>query len=202
MVAWDRVGHDHVLRAIKEYDRLGPERSSRSMGSRRRRLMSSPGKTAATRPKPSWAWLMNSQQESVSLRATSKAANQAPSECLESWDSRPSRYDGRPKLSGAIVLPGSPRWRRRLRGPRAAVALGPYAFLMLEAPIPSRTLTPRSPCFPPCEDVETRLWPTFFGTDCARGNKTIRKSVVSIDTIRMKSIHLGRCKCSPALGSY
>jgi hypothetical protein len=26
MVAWDRVGHDHVLRAIKEYDRLGPER--------------------------------------------------------------------------------------------------------------------------------------------------------------------------------
>ena len=26
MVAWDRVDHDHVLRAIKEYDRLGPER--------------------------------------------------------------------------------------------------------------------------------------------------------------------------------
>ena len=26
MVAWDRVGHDHVLQAIKEYDRLGPER--------------------------------------------------------------------------------------------------------------------------------------------------------------------------------
>ena len=26
MVAWDRVGHDHVLQAIKVYDRLGPER--------------------------------------------------------------------------------------------------------------------------------------------------------------------------------
>jgi hypothetical protein len=26
MVAWDRVGHDQVLQAIKEYDRLGPER--------------------------------------------------------------------------------------------------------------------------------------------------------------------------------
>ena len=26
MVAWDRVTRDHVLRAIKEYDRLGPER--------------------------------------------------------------------------------------------------------------------------------------------------------------------------------
>jgi hypothetical protein len=26
MAAWDRVGNDHVLRAIKEYDRLGPER--------------------------------------------------------------------------------------------------------------------------------------------------------------------------------
>ena len=26
MVAWDRVSRDHVLRAIKEYDRLGPER--------------------------------------------------------------------------------------------------------------------------------------------------------------------------------
>ncbi|HTV93851.1 MAG TPA: hypothetical protein VMG98_14140 [Verrucomicrobiae bacterium] len=26
MVTWDRVTHDHVLRAVKEYDRLGPER--------------------------------------------------------------------------------------------------------------------------------------------------------------------------------
>ena len=26
MVAWDSVSRDHVLRAIKEYDRLGPER--------------------------------------------------------------------------------------------------------------------------------------------------------------------------------
>jgi hypothetical protein len=26
MVDWGRVTHDHVLRAIKEYDRLGPER--------------------------------------------------------------------------------------------------------------------------------------------------------------------------------
>ena len=26
MVAWDRVNHDHVLQAIKEYERLGPER--------------------------------------------------------------------------------------------------------------------------------------------------------------------------------
>ena len=26
MAAWDRVTHDHVLRAIKEYNRLGPER--------------------------------------------------------------------------------------------------------------------------------------------------------------------------------
>ena len=26
MVAWGRVTRDHVLRAIKEYDRLGPER--------------------------------------------------------------------------------------------------------------------------------------------------------------------------------
>jgi hypothetical protein len=26
MVAWDRVSRDEVVRAIKEYDRLGPER--------------------------------------------------------------------------------------------------------------------------------------------------------------------------------
>jgi len=26
MAAWDRVSHDHVLRAIKEYGKLGPER--------------------------------------------------------------------------------------------------------------------------------------------------------------------------------
>jgi hypothetical protein len=26
MVTWDRVTRDHVLRATKEYDRLGPER--------------------------------------------------------------------------------------------------------------------------------------------------------------------------------
>jgi hypothetical protein len=26
LVAWDRVSHAHVVRAIQEYDRLGPER--------------------------------------------------------------------------------------------------------------------------------------------------------------------------------
>jgi hypothetical protein len=26
MVTWDRVTHDHVVRAIGEYDRLGPQR--------------------------------------------------------------------------------------------------------------------------------------------------------------------------------
>ena len=25
-LAWDQVTHDHVVRAIQEYDRLGPER--------------------------------------------------------------------------------------------------------------------------------------------------------------------------------
>jgi hypothetical protein len=26
MVAWDQVTHEHVVRALREYDRLGPER--------------------------------------------------------------------------------------------------------------------------------------------------------------------------------
>ena len=55
MVAWDRVGHEHVLRAIKEYDRLGPERFFWNMASLPQRPMSSPRKTAATRPRRSWA---------------------------------------------------------------------------------------------------------------------------------------------------
>jgi len=48
MVAWDRVTRAHVLRAIKEYDRLGSERFFSECFALPP-LMSWPGKNAVTR---------------------------------------------------------------------------------------------------------------------------------------------------------
>ena len=75
MVAWDHVTRSDVLRAIEEYDRLGPELS---MVSPLLRLMSWPGKDADIRRKQSWAQLMNSPRASDLAPVTSRAARQAP----------------------------------------------------------------------------------------------------------------------------
>jgi hypothetical protein len=59
-VEWDDVTRSEVLRAIQEYDRLGPESSSLRMVSPRPRRMTWYGRNAVTRRKQSWAPLMNS----------------------------------------------------------------------------------------------------------------------------------------------
>jgi len=58
MVAWDHVTRSDVVRAIEEYDRLGPERFFSEHGFAR--LMSWPGQDAVIRRKQSWAQLMSS----------------------------------------------------------------------------------------------------------------------------------------------
>jgi hypothetical protein len=73
MVAWQRVTPADVLRAMKDYDRLGPELPAWFCP-----LRSWPGKNALTRRKRSWAQLMSSPQASDSAPATSRAGRPAP----------------------------------------------------------------------------------------------------------------------------
>ena len=84
MVDWDRVTRDDVLRAIQDYDRLGPERFFAEHGfgptttydlvrderlvTRRKRLRAPP---------------MSSPPASVLAPGTSKAVRPAPSPCSE-----------------------------------------------------------------------------------------------------------------------
>ena len=96
MVAWDRVTRADVVRAIKEYDRLGPERSSLSVASPRQRLMSWRGKNTVTRRKQSWARRMSSLRASGLAPVTSRAGRPAPSGCSGSSDSPSRRSDDRP----------------------------------------------------------------------------------------------------------
>ena len=75
MVIWDHVTRAHVLHAIEEYDRLGPER-----------VFSEHGFAPTTtyelawegRLKQSWAQLMSSHLASDLARVTSRAVRQAP----------------------------------------------------------------------------------------------------------------------------
>jgi hypothetical protein len=75
MVTWDHVTRADVLRAIEDYDRLGPELS---MVSPLPRLMSWPGKDAVTRRRQSWAQRMSSQRASGLAPVTSRAGRQVP----------------------------------------------------------------------------------------------------------------------------
>ncbi len=77
MVAWDHVTRADVLRAIEDYDRLGPERFFSKHGFAPT-TMSCPGKDAVTRRKQSWAQPMSSQRASGLAPATSRAGRQVP----------------------------------------------------------------------------------------------------------------------------
>ena len=78
MTTWDHVTRADVLRAIEDYDRLGPERFFLSMVSPLPRLMSWPGKDAVIRQKQSWAQRMSSQRASGLAPVTSRAGRQVP----------------------------------------------------------------------------------------------------------------------------
>jgi hypothetical protein len=78
MIDWQRVAPADVLRAIKDYDQLGPERFFSEHGFAPTRLMSWPGKDAVTRRKRSWAQLMSSPQAGDLARLTSRAGRPVP----------------------------------------------------------------------------------------------------------------------------
>ena len=78
MVTWDHVTRADVLRAMKDYDRLGPEQFFSKHGSPLPRLMSWLGKDAVTRRKQSWAQRMSSQRASGSAPVTSRAGRLVP----------------------------------------------------------------------------------------------------------------------------
>ena len=86
-VVWDRVTRDEVLRAMAEYDRLGPEGSFLSMVSALLRLMTVSRTNVVTRRKQSWAPPMSSPPASALPPAISRAGKPAPSPCSENWDS-------------------------------------------------------------------------------------------------------------------
>ena len=77
-IAWDKVTHADVLRAIQEYDRLGRSGSSLRMDSLLPRLTIWSGTDAVTRRKQSWARLMSSLQPSALPPVISRAGRPAP----------------------------------------------------------------------------------------------------------------------------
>ena len=78
MVAWEQVTHTEVVRAIQEYDRLGPEQFFSQHGFALPRLMTWSGTNAVTRRRQSWAQLMSAPRASGLAQVTSRAGRPAP----------------------------------------------------------------------------------------------------------------------------
>jgi hypothetical protein len=72
MVAWDRVTRREVLRAIHEYDRLGPEQFFSEHGFAPTTTYELVWDKPATRRKQSWAPLMSSPRGNSLARVTSR----------------------------------------------------------------------------------------------------------------------------------
>ena len=108
MVKWDNVTRAHVLRAMKEYDRLGPEAffSDRDLAPPRRTIWSRTG--AVTRPKQSLAPPMSSPPASALPLVTSRAGRLVPSPCSETWDSCQGSTGSQETLSTATDTCPSP----------------------------------------------------------------------------------------------
>jgi len=83
MVTWDRVTQADVLRAIQEYDRLGPEEFFAAHGFGPTTTTTWSATNAATRLKRSWARPTSSPPAGASPPPTSKAAKPAPSPSSE-----------------------------------------------------------------------------------------------------------------------
>ncbi len=103
------VTHADVVRAIKEYDRLGPSSFSLSMVTAQAGVMSWSGNNAVTRTKPYWAQLMNWPRVSAWPRVISKAGRLVPSQCSGTSVS-PSRISNN-NADGGASEPGSYRHR-------------------------------------------------------------------------------------------
>ena len=73
MVTWDRVSRAAVLRAMRDYGRLGPERFFSKHGFGPTTTYEWPVKNVVTRRKRSWAQLMSSPLTSDLAPVTSRA---------------------------------------------------------------------------------------------------------------------------------
>ena len=78
MVAWDRVTRRDVLRAIHEYDRLGPEQFFSEHVPPLQRPMSWPWMNTVTRRRRSWVPLMSSPRVTGLALVTSRVGRPAP----------------------------------------------------------------------------------------------------------------------------
>jgi hypothetical protein len=78
MVIWDHVTRADVLRSIKEYDRLGPERFFSAHGFAPTTTYELAFEGRRYPPKQSWAQPTSSRQASDLAPATSRAERPAP----------------------------------------------------------------------------------------------------------------------------
>jgi hypothetical protein len=88
-IAWDKATQADVLRAIKEYDRLGPERFFSAQDSLLPRLMSSPRANALP-------------------PVISRAGRPVPSRCSQSLDSPSNRNEQRKAESHVSMVSARP----------------------------------------------------------------------------------------------
>jgi hypothetical protein len=113
MVAWDQVTHGDVLRAIREYDRLGPERFFSEHGF-------APTTTYELvwdeRRYPPKAILGTAYEFATGQRlgpVISRAGRPGPSRCSESLDSPSTRDDQPGKADPHVRMPKKFRHRRQ-----------------------------------------------------------------------------------------
>jgi hypothetical protein len=78
MVTWDHVTRADVLRAIEDYDRLGPERFFSKHGFAPTTTYELAWEGRRYPPKQSWAQPMSSQRASGLAPVTSRAGRQVP----------------------------------------------------------------------------------------------------------------------------
>jgi hypothetical protein len=78
MVIWDPVTRDEVMRAMQEYDQLGPEAFFAAHGFAPTTTLTWSGRNAVTRRRPSSALLMSSPRETAWPPVISRAARPAP----------------------------------------------------------------------------------------------------------------------------
>src|SRR5205814_1321656 len=107
-IAWDKVTHADVLRAIQEYDRLGPERFFSAHGFAPTTTYDLVWDKRRYPPKAILGTAYESLPASALPPVISRAGRRAPSTCSESLDS-PSSRDDQPRRADPHVSTVSPR---------------------------------------------------------------------------------------------
>jgi hypothetical protein len=94
-VAWEHVTRTEVLRAIQEYDQLGPEKFFSEHGFAPTTTYELVWEERRYPPKAILGTAYEFAQASASAPATSRAERPALSGCLDSWDSTSRRSNRR-----------------------------------------------------------------------------------------------------------